>query len=207
MTYEKVMGMVRTSRAATVMAGAAALLALTLAAQAAALQVTVTDKASGAAISKATVALVVGGNVVAAGRTDGSGAWTGPAVSAEGWVVVDKKLYAPVARQVSAGQGTLGVALEGLAPEQFKSLGRIVGFVKSAAGQPLSNATLLMMRDGKPVGVTQTQNASGVYELEWYPPGTYTVVGTAPGYVNRSYSGLQVTAGQALWLEVTLQPR
>lgn len=188
-------------------AAVGALLALTLAAQAATLQVTVTDKASGAAISKATVALVVGGNVVAAGRTDGNGAWTGPTVSADGWVVVDKKLYAPAARQVSAGQGPLSVALEGLQTEQFKNLGRIVGFVKSTAGQPLSNATLVMVRDGRPVGVTQPQNASGVYELEWYPPGTYTVLATAPGFANRSYSGQQVTAGQALWLEVTLQPR
>lgn len=201
------MGMVLTSRAGRVIAAVVALLALTLAAQAATLQVTVTDKASGAAISKATVALVVGGNVVAAGRTDGNGAWSGPTVSADGWVVVDKKLYAPAARQVSAGQGPLSVALEGLQTEQFKNLGRIVGFVKSTAGQPLSNATLVMVRDGRPVGVTQPQNASGVYELEWYPPGTYTVLGTAPGFANRSYSGQQVTAGQALWLEVTLQPR
>lgn len=201
------MGMGLTSRAGKVIAAVGALLALTLAAQAATLQVTVTDKASGAAISKATVALVVGGNVVAAGRTDGNGAWTGPTVSADGWVVVDKKLYAPAARQVSAGQGPLSVALEGLQTEQFKNLGRIVGFVKSTAGQPLSNATLVMVRDGRPVGVTQPQNASGVYELEWYPPGTYTVLATAPGFANRSYSGQQVTAGQALWLEVTLQPR
>lgn len=199
------MGMVLTSRVGRAIATVAALLVLGAAAQAATLQVTVTDKASGAAISKATVALVSGGNVVAAGRTDGNGVWTGPA--GDGWVVVDKKLYAPAARQVNSGQGALSIALDGLAPEQFKSLGRIVGFVKSSAGQPLGNATLVMLRESRPVGVTQTQNASGVYELEWYAPGTYTVLGTAPGFASRSYPDQKVTAGQALWLEVILQPR
>ncbi len=185
----------------------AALLVLTGGAQAAALSVTVSDKASGAAIAKATVALVVGGNVVGVGRTDGNGVWSGPTPTAEGWVVVDKKLYAPAARPVGGGQSSLSLALDALQPEQFKRLGRIVGFVKSSAGPPLGNATLLMLRDGRPVGVTQTQNASGIYELEWYPPGTYTVLGTAPGFAPRAYPGQKVTAGQALWLEVTLPPR
>ena len=201
------MGMTLIPRAGRLIAIVVAMVSLAVVVQAGTLTVTVTDRASGAALAKATVALVHESNVVAAGRTDGNGVWTGPAPVAGAWVVAHKKLYAPVARQLTGEAASLSIALEGLQTEQFKNLGRIVGFVKSAAGQPLSTATLVMLREGKPVGVTQTQNASGVYELEWYPPGTYTVLGTAPGFANRPYANQQVAAGQALWLEVTLQPR
>lgn len=180
-------------------------LSLATLAPAAALSVRVTDQASGVALSKATVVLVAEGNVVAAGRTDDNGVWNGPDIN--GWVVVEKKLYKPTTRRVTTEQHTVSVALTPLQSEDFKRLGRIVGFVKSATGQPLGNATLVILRGSTPVGAAQTRNASGVYELEWYPEGTYSVLATAPGYTKRTYPNQKITAGQALWLEVTLQPR
>ncbi|MFW6156488.1 MAG: carboxypeptidase-like regulatory domain-containing protein, partial [Armatimonadota bacterium] len=89
----------------------------------------------------------------------------------------------------------------------YKRLGRIVGFVRNPQGQPVGKATLVLVRGAAPVGATQPENPTGVYELEWYPPGTYSVLGTAPGHKTSKYSGRNISAGESLWLDVTLQPK
>lgn len=175
-------------------------------AQAAQVTVTVTDKDNGAQLHKAVVAVVVGSSVVAAGRTAADGTWSARVPDAnKATVVVAKSLYASVARQVAlSGQVTVNLALKRFASDDFSRVGRIVGFVRDSAGQPLPNATLVLLRGTTPVGVTQPQNATGIYELKWYPPGTYTVLATAPGHAPKTYQGQRITAGESLWLDVTL---
>ena len=191
---------------------AAALAVMALAAgdvHAAQITVTVTDGAGGAAINKAVVAVVVGNAVVGAGITPASGVWSAQVPdAARAFVVVAKKLYAPQARQVAlSGQVSASFALVRFGTEDFNRLGRIVGFVRNAAGEPLANATLVLFKGENPVGVTRVQNATGVYELDWYPPARYTVVVTAPGHNPATYQRKQIAAGESLWLDVTLQPR
>ena len=188
---------------------AATLLAAMGVAQAATVSVSVTDHASGAPLSKAIVAVVAGSSVLAVGRTGPDGTWNGSvADGGQAYVVVTKDLHTPTARQVTlSGSVSQGFALDKLSAADFTRLGRIVGFVRSASGQPLGNATLVLLRGGTPVGVTQPENATGVYELEWYAPGTYTVLATAPGYNSATYSSKLIAAGESLWLDIALQPR
>jgi hypothetical protein len=79
--------------------------------------------------------------------------------------------------------------------------------VRNAAGEPLTNATLVLLKGPNPVGVARAQAPTGVYELDWYPPASYTVVVTAPGHNPATYQGKQIAAGESLWLDVTLQPQ
>ncbi len=185
---------------------AALLLTALTGAWAAQVTVTVTDKDSGAQLHKAVVAVVVGNSVVAAGRTASDGTWSARVADAtKATVVVAKSLYVSVTRQVAlSGQVTVNVALQRFASDDFSRVGRIVGFVRSSAGQPLPNATLVLLRGSTPIGVTQPQNATGIYELKWYPPGTYSVLATAPGHAAKTYSGQRITAGESLWLDVIL---
>ncbi|MGD9497225.1 MAG: carboxypeptidase-like regulatory domain-containing protein [Armatimonadota bacterium] len=185
------------------------LLAGVAVAHAASLSVAVSDRATGAPVVKAAVAVFANNAVVAAGRTSAEGKWSAQvADAAKAYLVVGKKLYVPVVRQVAlSGQVSQSFALEKLGGDDFRRLGRIVGFVRNAEGQPLENATLVLLKGATPVGVTQPQNPTGVYELEWYAAGTYTVLGTAPGYAPRRYESQTIVAGESLWLDVELQPR
>ncbi len=178
-------------------------------AQAASLSVTVTDQSTGAQLAKAVVAVVVGNAVVAAGRTAPNGSWTCQvADAAKAYIVVGKKLYAPMARQVAlSGEMAQSFGLEKFGTEDFTHLGRIVGFVRNGEGKPVANATLVLLKGSTPVGVTQSQTPTGIYELEWYAPRTYTVRVTAPGHSTATYADQRITAGESLWLAVTLQPR
>ena len=178
-------------------------------AQAAQITVTVTDGAGGAAINKAAVAVVVGNTVVGAGITPATGVWsTQVPDAAKAFVVVAKKLYAPQAKQVAlSGQVSASFALVKFGTDDFDTRGRIVGFVRNAAGEPVTNATLVLLKGQNPVGVARAQTPTGVYELEWYPPARYTVVVTAPGHNPATYQGKQIAAGESLWLDVTLQPQ
>jgi len=47
-----------------------------------------------------------------------------------------------------------------------------------------------------PTSASTTADASGNYSFSGIPAGTYTVTGTAGGYLARSYSGVTVTSGQ-----------
>jgi hypothetical protein len=178
---------------------------------AASLTVTVVDRESGAPLEKATVAVIAGDALVATGRTNKQGVWRGTVTQQPVAAVASKRLYnsAGAAAISFDEKGNRQIRLE-LAKHQssdFKRMGRIVGFVRNAEGQPLGNATLVLMKKKGPVGAAHTENATGVYELEWYPPGTYRVLATAPGHKSSKYAGQSIQAGESLWLDVTLQPK
>jgi hypothetical protein len=178
---------------------------------AASLTVTVVDAANGTPLAKSVVAVVSGDQVLAAGRTNEQGVWTGTVPQGQAHVTASKRLYA------SAGQQNIAFPAEGarnlrfeLTKHQsadFRRLGRIVGFARNPAGQPVANATLVLLRGSTPVGAAQPEQATGVYELEWYPPGPYSVLATAPNHRTMKHSGQSISAGESLWLDVTLQTR
>jgi hypothetical protein len=172
------------------------------------LTVTVCDEESGAALAKAVVAAVVGESVVASGRTDANGTWTGTAPNAKVTVLAAKDSHAIGKKAINAAEtASLRFALAQYGQEDFQRLGRIVGFVRSDGGQPIGNATLVLFKANAPIGATMPENATGVYELEWYPPGAYTVLATAPGHESTTYTGQAIAAGESLWLDVTLKKK
>ncbi len=200
----------RSTSSVLVAAALAALAFAPVGAQAAQVTVTVTDAAGGAAINKAVVAVVMGNTITAGGITLPNGTWSAHTPDAErAFVVVAKKLYAPQAKRVAlSGQVSVSFALVKFGSEDFNRLGRIVGFVRNAAGEPIPNATLVLVKEGgTPVGVARSQTPTGVYELGWYPPGRYTVVATANGHNPVTRQGQQIKAGESLWLDIELAPR
>lgn len=179
---------------------------------AASLTVTVVDKGSDAPLAKSVVAVVSGNTIVATGRTDEKGSWTGTVPAGKAKVVASRKLYASVASQNIAfeadGARRVNFTLSKHASDDFKRLGRIVGFVRNAQGQPVSKATLVLLnKSGSPLGAAQPEVATGIYELEWYAPGSYTVIATAPGHKPARHTGQTISAGESLWLDITLQPK
>jgi len=123
-------------------------------------------------------------------------------------LTVSAPFYASITRAVTVRDGAeteVTVAMSKLTDRDFKTRGLVVGFVKDANGTPVVNATLVLMKGNRPVGATRPENATGVYELEWYAPGTYKVIVTAPGFNTAVYSGQTITAGASTWLDVVLQ--
>lgn len=123
-------------------------------------------------------------------------------------LVVSAKTYRSVARAVvvqDGAQADVTIELTKLTKEDYKARGRVVGFVKGADDNPIGNATLVLMKGKGPVGAARPANATGIYELEWYPPGTYAVIVAAPGFKAATYTGQQITAGASTWLDVVLQ--
>ena len=107
---------------------------------------------------------------------------------------------------VSDGAETeVSITLVKFTKRDYETRGRIVGFVKDTNGKPIPKAALILLKGDDPVGVARPANATGVYELEWYAPGTYTVVVGAPGYQSRSYPDQQISAGASRRLDVVLE--
>jgi len=189
-------------------AGLVALTAAMSVAGGATLTVTVVDMETGAALSGAVVAVVSGEAVPAAGRTNAQGVWSGTITGSKVRVIATKDLHVTQARAIVVGQASaLRFELAQHKQEDFKRLGRIVGFARSGGGAPLGNATLILLKGTAPIGVTQPENATGVYELEWYAPGTYTVLATAPNHTSKKFANQTIAAGESRWLDVTLQPK
>ncbi len=189
---------------------AAALILPTIPAQAGTVSVTVTDAATEAPLSKALVVVFGGNSVLAQGHTSNQGKWTGNIAAQASGVVAAKDLYATASKTVSydaEANASITFKLRKHQSSDFKTLGRIVGFVRDGAGDPIPKATLVLLKKGTPVGAGQPKNPTGVYELQWYNPGTYTLLATAPGHADARYENQTISAGESLWLDVTLQAK
>ncbi|MEA3403845.1 MAG: carboxypeptidase-like regulatory domain-containing protein [Armatimonadota bacterium] len=171
------------------------------------------DRDDEAPLAKALVVVMAERSVVATGHTKPDGTWTGQ-VAGQVTVVAAKTLHIAQTRTITveADQpAQLTFKLRRQTAEDFKKLGRIVGFVKDADGKALAKATLVLLKRDEEkdtlvaVGASQPKNATGIYELQWYPPGTYTVLATAAGHKPVRYEDQQISAGESLWLDVTLQ--
>ena len=121
--------------------------------------------------------------------------------SASGYASASKSVTVP-----DGGEAEAWFELKKLAGDDYKALGRVVGFVKSAAGKPMAGATLLLLSGDTVVGTAKSMGDKGVYELEWYKPGTYTVVCMADGCKRAVFTGQKVTAGKSTRLDIELQP-
>ncbi len=171
------------------------------------LTVTVVAENTDAPLAKAAVAVVSSQKVVAAGKTSAQGIWNGTIPDGKVTVLAAKDLYVTATKTVTvSGKTALQLELSQHTQEDFQRLGRIVGFARSN-GQPLGNATLVLFKGKSPVGAAQPENSTGVYELEWYAPGTYRVLATAPGHQSAQYAGQKIAAGESLWLDVTLKKK
>ncbi len=199
----------RTYKVLTVVMMVMALLSLALGAEAGSMSGTVTAGAGGPGISKALVVLVSGNSVAAMAKTVSGGRYELPAVANGSYkLVVSANGYSSKADGITVnGDLALNVALTKLSGTDFKNLGRVVGFVKAAGNKPVPKALLLLKKGTVPIGAAQPQNATGVYELQWYAPGTYTVVVVAPGFATATYANQKISAGESLWLDVELQPK
>lgn len=199
----------RTKMMLTAAMAALALLSLAASTQAATVSGAVTDGAGGPGINKALVVLVSGNSVAASGQTSSGGQYSLKNVANGRYtMIVSASGYASKVDDITVnGDASATVALVKLAKSDFRNLGRIVGFAKTAGNKPVPNAVLLLKKGNTYVGAAQPENATGVYELEWYPPGSYTVLAVAPGYNTASYGNQQITAGESLWLDVVLQPK
>lgn len=199
----------RNTMTLTVVMVTIALLGLTLCAEAGSVSGSVTDGPGGPGISKALVVLLSGNSVAAVGKTVSGGRYELDGVANGKYtIVVSASKYASKVDGINvSGDLVLNAPLTKLDNSDFKNLGRIVGFVKASGSKPVTKALLLLKKGNAFVGATQPQNATGVFELEWYAPGTYTVVATAPGHSTATYGNQKIPAGESLWLDVVLQPK
>jgi len=199
----------RTKMMLTAAIAALALLSLAASTQAATVSGKVTDGAGGPGINKALLVLLASGTPVATGKTGSGGQYTLAGVGNGAYtIVVSASGYASKVESITVnGDLTHNVPLVKLAGSDFRNLGRIVGFVKAQDNKPVVNALLLLKKGNAWVGAAQPENATGVYELKWYAPGTYTVVVVAPGHNTATYGNQQIPAGESLWLDVVLQPK
>ncbi len=176
--------------------------------------VTVKDAGTGAGLSKALVVAIAGTSVVAT-KTDANGkASVALPGTKKATLIAARNAYVTHAQTVTWEQSaklSLTFELHKHTSEDFKQRGRIVGFVRDSEGKALPTATLVLLtkkgEETVPVGATQPENATGLYELSWYKPGTYTVLATAPGYAMKRYQAQRITAGESLWLDVVLQKK
>lgn len=112
-----------------------------------------------------------------------------------------------VRRGVVVKQGSLRttMVLRKFKAADYKRLGRVVGFVKNAQGEGINDALLWLLKDRKVIGATHSEAASGVYELEWYEPGTYSVACFADGYQPEDVHNVKIAAGQSVRIDFTLK--
>jgi len=86
-------------------------------------------------------------------------------------------------------------------PLSAQETGRIVGRVIDAeSGAPLRSAQLFLEDDS----VGGTTDLNGRYRLERVPAGQHTVVAQTLGYARKSVTGVQVEAGEATLLDITM---
>jgi bacillopeptidase F len=124
-------------------------------------------------------------------------------------VVASASGYASETQSVTVpegGEAEVSFELRKLSGDDYKALGRIVGYAANAADEPIAGTTLVLITGGAIVGSAKPVGEKGVYELEWYPPGTYAVVATAPGYKRVVFTGQSIVAGESTRLDIELQP-
>ncbi len=81
--------------------------------------------------------------------------------------------------------------------------GRIVGRVNGEDGKPLSQVLLVAGSQG--VVEDARSDPDGVFELEWLPPGTYTIEITKPGYAELRMEAVEVEADKDTRIDPVLE--
>jgi len=76
--------------------------------------------------------------------------------------------------------------------------------VKDPKGSGVTNAMVVVQNMAKGVERSATGDGQGGYSAQLLPPGTYTVIVTAPGFARTENTGVSVTVGGLVELPVTL---
>jgi len=76
--------------------------------------------------------------------------------------------------------------------------------VKDPKGSVVTNAMVVVQNMAKGVERSATGDGQGGYSAPLLPPGTYTVVVTAPGFARTENTGVSITVGGLVELPVTL---
>ncbi|NCO43064.1 MAG: hypothetical protein COZ06_29585 [Armatimonadetes bacterium CG_4_10_14_3_um_filter_66_18] len=95
------------------------------------------------------------------------------------------------------------VALLSAAANALDGKGRLVGFVKDRAGEPVAGAVLILRGEG--VVVDARSGKSGVYELDWCSPGTYRLEIRAEGYLSQTRGDVKILRDKDTRLDLVLR--
>ncbi|MEK7403653.1 MAG: carboxypeptidase regulatory-like domain-containing protein [Acidobacteriota bacterium] len=103
--------------------------------------------------------------------------------------------------------GLLGalLCLGSLSSVQGQVAGRISGYVRDKTGGVVPAATVAAVSDEQQLRRTAQTDATGFYNLLAMPPGTYRVTIEAAGFDRQVQSGVQLTSGESLRLDVELE--
>jgi len=82
--------------------------------------------------------------------------------------------------------------------------GRISGYVRDATGGVIAGATVTAVSEQQQLRRTAQADATGFYNLLAMPPGTYQITVEAPGFDKQVQTGVQLTSGESLRLDVQL---
>ena len=159
------------------------------------------------AIANATVSAYVNGELIATATTDGGGYYTIETTipSAEYVVVASKPGYD------KQGKWLINVVLGQTTYVNFALQAAVLkGQVTDRlTGQPIIGAWVDVYPDVYLHGHGVTQAPYGVYRFRpggYFPPGTYTVVATMPGYVPQYKRNVVVVADQITYCNFALDP-
>jgi hypothetical protein len=108
---------------------------------------------------------------------------------------------------VTRSSARVTVRTEAFAAADYKRLGRVVGFVTNQAGRGINDACVWLLKDKRVVGVTYSEGPHGVYELEWYEPGMYSVACSAEGCQTEDVHHVRIGAGQSSKINFVLKPK
>ena len=83
--------------------------------------------------------------------------------------------------------------------------GSIVGNVKDAQGATVPGVTLTATNTGTALKVEATTDETGAYAFRNLPPGTYDISASLSGFREHQQTGIPVTAGNPVRIDVTLE--
>jgi hypothetical protein len=98
----------------------------------------------------------------------------------------------------------LVIFLAGFSPAQ-DSRGRIAGRIVDPSGSAIPNVQVVATNAETAMKVSATSNDSGIYDLPYLPPGTYSLSATAPGFKSYERKDLQVRVGDQMAVDITLE--
>lgn len=82
--------------------------------------------------------------------------------------------------------------------------GQIVGTVLDPTGAAIPNAKITVTNASTNLSLTATSNATGGYSVTSVPPGTYKVVAEAAGFKTKSNTGVTLTVGATLRVDMKM---
>jgi hypothetical protein len=86
------------------------------------------------------------------------------------------------------------------------NLGRIIGTVADQTGGVMANATVTILDVDRGISRVVTTDTSGEYSAPNLIPGKYTVRGQAQGFATAERAEIQLSVGQELRVDLTMQP-